>query len=131
MHRRVMVQQRESCCFFRRENRWARISDFDEMFLQYITKVHTLYSNLFLVVTLLDLFSTWRSVRRGAMLETVGRADEAIVTLMNCWRPKEGTNGLALMLAMWQAYTQVVHQGPVAHDYGVVFGHWGVVYEIS
>ena len=90
MNRRVTVQQRESGWLFLREGRWAKISNFDEMFLQYITNFHTPYPSLFSVGTILDLFSTWRSMRRGAVLETTGWVDEAVFTLMNHWRTKEG-----------------------------------------
>ena len=105
--RRVMVQKRESGWLFLREGRWAKISNFDEMFLQYITKVHTLYPSLLSVGTLLDLLSTWRSMRRGAVLEMTGRVDKAVVTLMNRWMTKEGSRGSALGLTMRQTYTQV------------------------
>ena len=92
LRRRVMIKQRVSGWLFRRVNRWVRISNFDE--------IHTLYPSLFSVGTLLDLFSTWRSMRQGAVLETKGQVDKAIVTLMNCWRTKEGTRKSAPGLTM-------------------------------
>ena len=44
---------------------------------------------------------------RGAVLETTGRVDEVMVTLMNRWRTKEGTRGKTPGLTMQQTYTQV------------------------
>ena len=44
---------------------------------------------------------------RGAVLETTGRVDEAVVNLMNRWRAKEGANDTTPGLSIRQTYTQV------------------------
>ena len=55
---------------FPERGRHARLGDYDDMFLHYITGIHSLYASLFLVGTLLDLFSTWRSMHQGTVMET-------------------------------------------------------------
>ena len=57
---------------------------------------------------ILKFFSTWRSMRRGAVIETTGRrVDEVVATLMNVWRTKEGARGTTPGLTMRHTYTQV------------------------
>ena len=40
-------------------------------------------------------------------METKGRVNEGVVTLMNQWRTKEGNKGMVLGLTMQETYTQV------------------------
>ena len=107
VHRRVMVQKRSKGWLFKKGKRRARLNDFDEMFDHYVRKIHSLYPVPFLVGTILKIFSTWRSMRRCAVLETTGRVDEVVVTLMNRWMTKEGTRDTTPGLTMRQMYTQV------------------------
>ena len=102
---RVMLQQRESGWLFWKEYRHTKISDYGEMFLHYIMRVHTLYPSLFSVGTPIDLSSTLRYMQQGAVLETTGRVDKAVVILMNHWRTKEGAKGSGPGLTMRQTYT--------------------------
>ena len=60
--RKVMFQQREMSWLFRKENRHAKISNYDKRFLHYIIRVHNLYPSILSVGTLLILFSTWKSM---------------------------------------------------------------------
>ena len=72
LRHRVSVQKRNSGWLFKKGNRQAKLGDLDELFVHYITEVHHLYPNLFSVGTIIAMFSTWRSMRRGADLETTG-----------------------------------------------------------
>ena len=107
LRRKVMLQRRESGWLFWKEKRRAKISDYDEMFLHYIMRVHTLYPSLFSVGTLIHPFSTWRFIQWGAVLETTGQVNGVVVTLMNCWRTKECTKGSSPGLTVRQTYTQI------------------------
>ena len=78
-----MVQKRSEGWLFKKGKRRARQNDFDEIFDHYVKKVHSLYLTLFSLGTILKMFSTWRSMRQGAVLETTGRVDEVVVILMN------------------------------------------------
>ena len=75
--------------------------------LYYMVELHQQRPELFSVGTVLGLYSLRRSMRRGAILETVGRVDNFIVKLMNRWRKKEGARGSEAGLCMRQAYTQM------------------------
>ena len=55
----------------------------------------------------MDMFSTWRSMHSGAVLETTGQVDEIVIKLMNRWRTKESAKGMTPWLSMQQTYTQV------------------------
>ncbi len=53
-------------------------------------------------------FSLWRSLRRGAVLETTNpRVDVQVIELINRWRKKEAARGSEAGLPMRQVYTQV------------------------
>ena len=97
LHRKVMGDDR----FFKRG------SDFDQMFDHNIRGTHRFYPTLFLVRTILRMFSNWRSIHRGAVLKSICRLDEALVNLMNRWRTKEGVRDTTPGLSMRQTYTQV------------------------
>ena len=77
------------------------------MFDHYIRRIHSLYLDLFFVGTILKMFSTWKSMHRGVVLETTVRVDEVVVTLMNRWRINKGARGTTPGLTMRQTYTQV------------------------
>ena len=51
-----MVQKRAESWLFKKGKRWARLSDFDEMFVHYVRRVHSLYLGLFLVGTTLKKY---------------------------------------------------------------------------
>ena len=53
-------------------------------------------------------FSLWRSLRRGAVLETTThKVDVQVIELINRWRKKEAARGSEAGLPMRQVYTQV------------------------
>jgi hypothetical protein len=53
-------------------------------------------------------FSLWRSLHRGAVLETTNNnVDVQVVELINRWRKKEAARGSEAGLPMRQVYTQV------------------------
>ena len=90
-----MVHKRSEGWLFKKGKRRARLSDFDKMFVHNARRVHSLYQSLFS-----HFLSTWRKMHRGTVLETMGRVDEVVVTLMNRWRTKEGTRGTTPGLTM-------------------------------
>ena len=102
-----MVQKRSEGWLLKKGKRQARQNDFNKMFDHYVRRIHSLYLALFSVGTILEIFSTWRSMRRGVVLETMVRVDVVVVTLMNIWRTKEGARGTTPGLTMRQTYTQV------------------------
>ena len=108
MHRRVNLQGRsEGWLLQRSKGRKVRVCDYDSDFLYYMMELHQQRPELFSVGTVMGLYSLRRSMRRGAILETVGRVDNFIVKLMNRWRKKEGARGAEAGLCMRQAYTQM------------------------
>ena len=107
LHRRVMVQKRSEDWLSKKGKQRARFSNFDKMFVYYVTRVHSLYPGLFSVGTILNKNSSWRLMRRCAVLETTGWVDEVVVTLMNRWRTEEGNRGATPGLTMQQMYTRV------------------------
>jgi len=102
-----MVQKRSQGWLFKEGKRRAKLSDFDEMLDHYVRRIHGLHPSLFSVGTILEMFSTWRLMRRGAVLKTTGRVDKSVVNLMNRWRTNEGAKGTTPGLSMRQTYTQV------------------------
>ena len=74
LRHRVTVQKRNSGWLFKKRNRCANLSlrDLDELFVHYITEVHRLYPSLFSVGTIMVMFSTWRLMCKGSILETAG-----------------------------------------------------------
>ena len=63
----MTIQKKNSGWLSRKEKGRATLRDFDDQFVYYIMEVHRLHPSLFSVVTMMDI---WRSMRRGAVLET-------------------------------------------------------------
>ena len=63
-------------------------------------------------------FSLWRSLRRGAVLETTNhRVDVQVIELINRWRKKEAARGSEAGLPMRQVYTQVRSALPTMKEF--------------
>ena len=103
----MTIQNRNSGWLVKKGNVRAKLGDFDDRFVHYITEVHHLHPGLFSVGMMMDMFSTCMSMRRGAVLETPGQVDEIVIKLMNRWRTKESTKGTTPGLSMQQKYSQV------------------------
>ena len=67
-----------------------------------------------------ELFSLWRSPRRGATLATTGKVGEDVITLYNRWRRVERSKGAPAGLSMHQTYLHVRSALPQLMDYGAV-----------
>ena len=100
LRRRVVVQKRSKGWLFKKGKRRAKLSDFEKMLNHYVRRIHGPYLSLFSVGTILEMFSTWRSMRRGAVLKTTGMVDESVVNLMNRRRTREGAKGTTPGLSM-------------------------------
>ena len=63
-------------------------------------------------------FSLWRSLRRGAVLETTThKVDVQVIELINRWRKKEAARGSEAGLPMRQVYTQVRSALPIMKEF--------------
>ena len=102
-----MKQGRSVGWLFKAKGRRAKVSDFDDKFLEAIERVSMERPNLFSKAIMLEPFLLRRSMRRGAVLETTGRVDDAVVNLMNRWRTKEHARGAEPGLNMRQTYTSI------------------------
>jgi hypothetical protein len=63
-------------------------------------------------------FSLWRSLRRGAVLETTThKVDVQVIELINRWCKKEAARGSKAGLPMRQVYTQVLSALPTMKEF--------------
>lgn len=91
-----------------KEGRRAKISDYNEMFCDYMSMLRNERPDVFSTGTLMDMFSLRRSMRRGAIVATTGeRVQDSVVQLINRWRMKENAKGTEPGLNMHQTYSQV------------------------
>ena len=108
MHRRVNLQGRlEGWLLQQGKDRKVRVCDYHADLLYYTVELDQQRPELFSMGTVLGLYSLRLSMRRGAILKTVGQIDDFIVNFMNRWRKKEGARGSKASLCMRQAYTQM------------------------
>ena len=120
LDRRVRLEGRRTGPFFRRPNgRKGKLSDYNEEFRHMIGQVKQRYPKLILEDADPDLFSLWRSMRRGSTLETTGRVPDEIVKLYNRWRSVEHSKaGAPAGLSMHQVYLHVRASLPKMMMYG-------------
>jgi hypothetical protein len=86
----------------------ARISDYDDLFRDYLRRVQQKYPKVIPASMEIQDFGLWRSGRRGATTEaTHNLVDEKIIELINRWRKREAAKGTEAGLPMRQVYTQV------------------------
>lgn len=127
LHRRVNLKGRRAGPFFQvkgtgGEERRARISDYDEEFRRLIGKAKARFPRVFLEDADPEMFSLWRSMRRGATLETTGRVSDEIIKLYQRWRSVEASKaGAPAGLSMHQVYLHVRAALPQLMLYGAVF----------
>ena len=106
LYRRVSIHDRSHGPFFLRPNgKRGRISDYNEEFRRLIGRVKDRYPKLILADADPELFSLWRSMRRGATLETTGRVSDETIRLYHRWRSVENSKaGAPAGLSMHQVY---------------------------
>ena len=120
LHRRVTIQGRTSGPFFVRPNgKRGRTSDYNEEFRRLIGRVKIRFPKLILADASPELFSLWRSMRRGATLETTGRVSDETIRLYHRWRSVEHSKaGAPAGLSMHQVYLHVRASLPNLMLYG-------------
>lgn len=126
LHRRVSIKGRTTGPFFARRagDVWkrARLSDYNEEFQRLIGRVKLRFPELILKDADPEMFSLWRSLRRGATLETTGRVSDEIIKLYHRWRSVEHSkSGAPAGLSMHQVYLHVRSSLPELMMYGAVF----------
>ena len=113
MHRRVIVEGRSGGWLFSKPNGTrARMSDYNDGFVDCMYGLHESKPHLFSKGTLMRMFALRRSLRRGAILETTNRVSDSVIKLINRWRKKEGAKGAEPGLTMQQTYTHVKYTFP-------------------
>lgn len=119
MHRRVNLEGDKFGWLFARNNGTrGRLSDYDDVFRSYVSRVQSQYPLVINPALEITDFSLWRSGRRGAATEaTVNMIDSKIIELINRWRSREMARGTEPGLPMRQVYTQVSHTVPLMVKY--------------
>ena len=74
--------------------------DYNPDFHYFMMELNDQSPELFLVGTVMGLYSLRRSMRRGAIIKTTRRVEDVILKLMKRWRRKEGTKGTEPGLCM-------------------------------
>ena len=115
LHRRVNVQGRTTGWLFSKPNgNREKFATFDEEFRQLIVRAREKYPSVLPAAVGVNDFSLWRSLRRGAVLETTNQdVSEKVIELINRWRKMEAAKGSLPGLPMRQVYTQVRSTVPV------------------
>ena len=101
-------------------NQRAKCRDYDEELRRLLTRVRSEMPGVIHEAALPELFSFWRSPRRGATLATTGRVGEDVINLYNRWRKVERSRGAPAGLSMQQTYLHVRDTLPQLKMYGAV-----------
>jgi hypothetical protein len=110
LKRRVTVEECKDGWLFTKKSgkARARISDYDDLFRDYLGRVQQKYPKVIPGSMNIQDFGLWRSCRRGATTEaTHNLVDDMIIELINRWRKREAAKGTEAGLPMRQVYTQV------------------------
>lgn len=120
LHRRVTIHGRSNCPFFMwPDGRRGRISDYNDEFRRLIGRFKDRHPKLILADADPELFSFWRSLRRGATLETTGRVSDETTKLYHWWRSVENSKaGAPAGLSMHQVHLHVRASLPNLMLYG-------------
>jgi hypothetical protein len=119
MYRRVTLQGRTlGWLFEEKPGKRARFGRYQDYFRLLIDRVREEDPKLVpSAVETMD-FSLWRSLRRGAVLETTThQVDVQVIELINRWRKKEAARGSEAGLPMRQVYTQVRSALPTMKEF--------------
>ncbi|KAL7533009.1 hypothetical protein ACHAXR_004991 [Thalassiosira sp. AJA248-18] len=107
--------------FLNAKGKRAKMSDYNEEFRRLIGEVKLRYPLLIHKDATPELFSLWRSMRRGATLATTGKVGKDIIDLYHRWRSIEGgKGGVPAGLDMQQTYLHVRSCLPQLRMYGAV-----------
>jgi len=119
MHRRANHHRRTKGWLFEtRTGARAKFGRYDDKFRALVSLARATNARLVPQVIEAEVFSLWRSPRRGAVLETTQRGvDSKVMELVNRWRSKEGAKGSVPNLPMRQVYTEVKSTLPTMLKY--------------
>ncbi len=114
--------------FLNSKGRRAKMSDFNEEFRRLLDQVkesrvdgsrRLRFKNVIPEAATPDMYSLWRSGRRGATLAVTGKVPDSVITLYNRWRTVESSRGAgATGLGMQQTYLHVKASLPKLRMYG-------------
>jgi hypothetical protein len=109
MYRRVRLQGRSNGWLFEQKpGKPAKFGAYQDYFWTLIDLARQQDPRLLPNLVETTDFSLWRSLRRGAVLETTNHnVDVKVIELINRWRKKEVVRGSEAGLLMRQVYTQV------------------------
>jgi len=121
LRREVQYNGRREGPFFKKEGKKGKMSQYNGDFRTMIDKVKTHHPHVISEAAKTELFSLWRSGRRGATLATTGKVSDEIINLFNRWRKVEAGKGSgAEGLSMHQTYLHVKNTMPQLREYGKV-----------
>ena len=119
MYRRVALQGKTTGWLFEEKpGKRAKFGKYQDYFRSLIERVREEDPKLLPSAIETTDFSLWRSLRRGAGLETTNhRVDVQVIELINRWRKKEAARGSEAGLPMRQVYTQVRSALPTMKEF--------------
>jgi hypothetical protein len=119
MYRRIKLQGRTlGWLFEEKPGQRAKFGRYQNYFRSLVEQVREEDRKLVPSAVETTDFSLWRSLRRGAVLETTtNRVDVQVIELINRWRKKEAARGSEAGLPMRQVYTQVRSALPTMKEF--------------
>lgn len=119
MYRRVALQGKTTGWLFEEKTgKRAKFGKYQDYFRSLIERVREEDPKLLPSAIETTDFSLWRSLRRGAVLETTNHGvDVQVIELINRWRKKEAARGSEAGLPMRQVYTQVRSTLPTMKEF--------------
>jgi hypothetical protein len=119
MYRRVALQGKTTGWLFEEKpGKRAKFGKYQDYFRSLVEHVREEDPKLVPSAVETTDFSLWRSLRRGAVLETTNhRVDVQVIELINRWRKKEAARGSEAGLPMRQVYTQVRSALPTMKEF--------------
>ena len=119
MYRRVHLQGRSNGWLFEQKpGKPAKFGNYQDYFWALIYLARQQDPRLLPSSVETTDFSLWRSLRRGAVLETTNHnVDIKVIELINRWNKKEAARGSEAGLPMRQVYTQVRSTLPTMKEF--------------
>ena len=119
MYRRVRLQGRSNGWLFEQKpGKPEKFGTYQDYFRTLIDLARQQDPRLLLSSVETTDFSLWRSLRRGAVLETTNHnVDIKVIELINWWHKKEAARGSEAGLPMRQVYTQVRSTLPTMKEF--------------
>jgi len=105
--------------FTKGRNRQAKISDFEDEFLNRLEGLRLIRPGLFEPgIDIAEAYSLFRSLRRGSNTEALrNKVDTIVIDMNNRWRKFERARGRMPSLSMQQHYTQMQAVIPLLWEY--------------